>query len=949
MADMNNEWKVQLGAELKDSAKSEIKTKIRSWNDFVVYIQKVILTSDAKEKIKEQLNGLKGLTPTINSIKISSDAKDGIKNTLVNLKNLNVNVDKVSLANDIGSKIQKQLDALKLNINVNGANVNPNGVGQNPSTPPSKKKSGGIYKTSDLNQKNLAYMTKAYNTIEKQLREIQKLANQQNWQSFDVTGIEQANGLIKSFKINVVDATGAIKQLNFEREKIQTDKGKVYTGFVQEDEVKIIQTATKATEKFLKVQNKAVSDFNNTIKQITSAANDKNATKPITSTESLNRLNTQIKNVDDAMDVLRNSTSDTFDTAKIKVKEEISVLKSLIKELRNADNVSNKLKGTDFTSGKSIAKFNLDKLKVQAKEFPKMEATLKALDDTFDNISDVGSLNNFNDQLTVAQAELSKVKEEVKDFEKAYADAYKELKKLYDLKIEFAKLDNPSQYDESYYNSAINAQEAAYRQAKSKTTTPENWNVQQQNALTHKEYEYQKDLQDAYNKTAYSASELKKVLDNLNNGTYSSQYEVLKNKALSYVDANGQAILSVDKLTDAYNAFTSAKTDTEKVQAARSFTEAYKQLDSQLKTTTTSLDKIVTTQQRLAKANAIESWMQKNTKITGEARTKLEAYVKTLRNTDTAMNKMQFNNITNGFRNIENNMRSIGKLGYSFIDQMEQAAESFTQWISVSAAIMGVVNKTRQAVNELKEVNTLLTEISKANDQLTKDQLANIGNRSFDVASKYGKSATDYLSGVQEASRAGYTNAEEIAELSTGAQGAGDMTAELANQMLIATDKAYKLGGSVKELTKILDGVNYITNHNAVNMSELSEGLSIVGSTAASFGVEANELTAALGTMAATTQQSGSEVARAFRAILLNIRQVSDEEEGIDAEGLTKYENACNALGVSLKETKNGILELRDPMEVLEELAEEYNKLSETDLRRTELLNSVGGRLCHVI
>lgn len=67
------------------------------------------------------------------------------------------------------------------------------------------------------------------------------------------------------------------------------------------------------------------------------------------------------------------------------------------------------------------------------------------------------------------------------------------------------------------------------------------------------------------------------------------------------------------------------------------------------------------------------------------------------------------------------------------------------------------------------------------------------------------------------------------------------------------------------------------TNRNAVNMTELSEGMSIVGSTAASFGVDVDETTAALGTMIATTQQSGSEVARAFRAILLNIRQVSDE------------------------------------------------------------------------
>ena len=97
--------------------------------------------------------------------------------------------------------------------------------------------------------------------------------------------------------------------------------------------------------------------------------------------------------------------------------------------------------------------------------------------------------------------------------------------------------------------------------------------------------------------------------------------------------------------------------------------------------------------------------------------------------------------------------------------------------------------------------------------------------------------------------------------------------------------------------------------------------------------------------MAAVTQQEGSEVARAFRAILLNIRQVSDEEEGISAEGLTKYEKACNALNVKLKETKNGVTSLRDPMEVLNELSVEYSKLNNNDIRRTNLLNSVGGKL----
>ena len=110
-----------------------------------------------------------------------------------------------------------------------------------------------------------------------------------------------------------------------------------------------------------------------------------------------------------------------------------------------------------------------------------------------------------------------------------------------------------------------------------------------------------------------------------------------------------------------------------------------------------------------------------------------------------------------------------------------------------------------------------------------------------------------------------------------------------------------------------------------------------------------DETTAAIGTMAASTQQSGSEVARAFKAILLNIRQVSDEDENIDSEGLTKYEKACNALNVKLKETKNGVLALRDPMEVLKELSTEYNKLDESDIRRTNLLSSVGGKVYLVI
>lgn len=259
--------------------------------------------------------------------------------------------------------------------------------------------------------------------------------------------------------------------------------------------------------------------------------------------------------------------------------------------------------------------------------------------------------------------------------------------------------------------------------------------------------------------------------------------------------------------------------------------------------------------------------------------------------------------------------------------------------------LKSVVSALKNAESELKNIDTYLTEISKANESLSKSDLAQIFDSSFETAGKYGKSAADYLSGVLEATRAGYENAAGIAELSIAAQGAGNMTAELANQYIRAVDNAYEMNGSVEKLTAVLDGSNYIADHNAVTMGELAEGMSTAGRQTASLGLEANEATAALGTLISATGYGASEIADAWKAILLYLNQITDTEEGISADELAKYETACKALNVSLKETKNGVSALRDPMEILEDLADAYADLDPGDTRRTDLLDSVGGSL----
>lgn len=510
-----------------------------------------------------------------------------------------------------------------------------------------------------------------------------------------------------------------------------------------------------------------------------------------------------------------------------------------------------------------------------------------------------------------------------------------------------------TQWAKQYYDNMISgAKEAQKAQQKLNEEQRKStlWDANKQRSIAEQEILLQKELQAIYDQTAQKVKSIKFSVDSGNGSSdYANRIEKLKQELQKYGVSSEEASKKTEKLKTILAGFKNDGNwlpDEQIVAQADRIEQEFKAVKVSVDQAKLSFDKFnqpVSEDKKISLINRINSFLTKNTKITDVARQKLQRFIDEL---NTGVNEKRWKEINGELKTTENSMRGLGKLGASFRNQMKQAAESFTQWLSVSSAIMLLVSKTKQAITELKEVDTLLTEITKANDNLTKSQVSGIGDRSFETASKYGKKATDYLSGVQEMSRAGYyKTAEAMGELSVKAQGAGDMTSEVANKFIVATDKAYKLNGSLIDLTKIMDGINYITNHNAINMTELSEGFSIVGSTAASFGVEANELTAALATMGASTQQSGSEVARAFRAILLNIRQVSDEEEGIDAEGLTKYEEACNDLNVKLKETKNGVQELRNPMEVLRELSNEYKKLSDTDIRKVNLLNAVGGKL----
>lgn len=274
-------------------------------------------------------------------------------------------------------------------------------------------------------------------------------------------------------------------------------------------------------------------------------------------------------------------------------------------------------------------------------------------------------------------------------------------------------------------------------------------------------------------------------------------------------------------------------------------------------------------------------------------------------------------------------------------------AQSIITGFAVAAYVAGI----RSALVELRNVDTELVTIQKVTGQ-TRQEVQALADESYTTAAKYGAIASDYLSSVASFARAGYQeNAKALGELSLMTQKVGDVDAKTADQFLLSVDAAYQYKGSIQELTKVLDGANEIGNKFATDVNKITAGLGIVSNVAKQANVDIDEVTAALGTITAVTQRSGSEAARALRAIYLNIAaDIStefDEDTGDHwtAEEVEAMATSLQKFGIYTRYVKDGMEQLRNPMEVIGEIAEKVKSGMISEVELNDLLQGLGGKL----
>ncbi len=270
-------------------------------------------------------------------------------------------------------------------------------------------------------------------------------------------------------------------------------------------------------------------------------------------------------------------------------------------------------------------------------------------------------------------------------------------------------------------------------------------------------------------------------------------------------------------------------------------------------------------------------------------------------------------------------------------------------WQMLGNAIAGVKRSFVEALDTMKSVDDEMVTIRKVTGATTAE-LNKIEKQAYDTASAYGVAADEYLQFVSGFSRAGYgEQASALAELAAKTQIVGDTNAETAQQFLLSVDAAYKYQGNIKQLTKVLDGANEIDNHYASSIQKIAEGLGKVAPIAAQAHVGVDELTAAIGTITAVTQRSGTEAATALRALFLNI--IGDTKTEID-EGVTWTTGEIAGLRDVIKvyakdayDAAQATGSVINPMKAIAGLSQSMKDGFLTEQKLMEMVSDIGGKL----
>ena len=370
------------------------------------------------------------------------------------------------------------------------------------------------------------------------------------------------------------------------------------------------------------------------------------------------------------------------------------------------------------------------------------------------------------------------------------------------------------------------------------------------------------------------ANKVSKIKFSMDNGHGVSEYQNRINKLISDFERYGVAsdkakneTKQLQKLLSEMKGMPDDKLAAQADKIEKEF-KAVKVSVDQAKLAYDKFSQPVSNEKVTALINRINTFLTKNTRITKESRIELEGFIKELSLKGADLGR--YNEIGNVLKKTENSMRGLGRLGASFKNQMAQAAESFTQWISVSSGIMLLVNQLRKIPQEVYKIDTSMTNLYKVTDE-TGNKYNQFLNSASDSAFELGRSISGLVEQTANWAKLGFNidEAAKLSEISSIYANVGEVDDSTAVSDIVTAMKSFNI--EAEDSITIVDSLNKLGNEFATDSASLGEGLA---KSASALSLAGNDIHKTLAMLTGGTEitQNASEMGNATKVMSMRIR-----------------------------------------------------------------------------
>ncbi len=264
---------------------------------------------------------------------------------------------------------------------------------------------------------------------------------------------------------------------------------------------------------------------------------------------------------------------------------------------------------------------------------------------------------------------------------------------------------------------------------------------------------------------------------------------------------------------------------------------------------------------------------------------------------------------------------------------------SVMRWVErmmEGGALMTFIAKLKKGlsdiINKAQQLNKSLTNLRVVTGYNASEAETLVGQYA-DLAKQLGTTTVNVIDAANEWTRQGYNVAEvqDLVKSSTYLSKLGMLDATTAVKDLTSALKGFKLGAN--EAMGVVDKLTALDVEAATSAGEIAEGLAKFANLASLNGVDMDQASAYVATIADVTQQSGTSVGQAMKTIMSRFGNVKAtaynnmniDNDSEDAEGsLNDVEKVLNKLGISIRDSN---LEFRDFDEVLDLVADKWGSL----------------------